>query len=339
MRFVTGCLRPTPTDYLPILAGIQPAELRRRGATLSLANRATLNPDHILHEQLVGKQKAHQGRLKSRRPFVPAAQKLLDSLTESDIRAAQWMDYVWNMEYLKSASRLHAFIPRASPKPLGIGLPRTSWVKLNRVRTGVGQFHSSMYKWGVAPSPNCECGASEQTADHIISTCPLHRAPKGIQGLLVLDDDTRRWLKINAVNIWTVGRGCPTTRRRRLVRQRPGSIFVYYLAANEPLALFEIPLGLTNMINDFRRAGQRCFGLLALISRPQVKYVHLPERMILPGSFFPSDKYILKNLTLINRGTFLVPVLVPSVLWKNFEKKSTLKKSTGTAMPVGYFYF
>ena len=201
LRIVTGCLRPTPTDYLPILAGIQPAELRRRGATLSLANRATLNPDHILHEQLVGKQNAHQGRLKSRRPFVPAAQKLLDSLTESDIRAAQWMDYVWNMECLKSASRLNAFIPRASPKPLGMGLPRTSWVKLNRLRTGVGRFHSSMYKWGAAPSPNCECGASEQTADHIISTCPLHRAPKGIQGLLVLDDDTRRWLKINAVII------------------------------------------------------------------------------------------------------------------------------------------
>ena len=153
------------------------------------------------NEQLVGKQNAHQGRLKSRRPFVPAAQKLLDSLTESDIRAAQWMDYVWNMEYLKSASRLHAFIPRASSKPLGMGLLRTSWVKLNRLRTGVRRFHSSMYKWGAAPSPNCECGASEQTADHIISTCPLHRAPKGIQGLLVLDDDTRRWLKINAVNI------------------------------------------------------------------------------------------------------------------------------------------
>ena len=201
LRIVTGCLRPTPTDYLPILAGIQPAELRRQEATLSLANRATLNPDHILHEQLVGKQNAHQGRLKSRRPFVPAAQKLLDSLTESDIRAAQWIDYVWNMKYLKSASRLHAFIPRASSKPLGMGLPRTSWVKLNRLRTGVGRLHSSMYKWAVAPSPNCECGASEQTADHIISTCPLHRAPKGIQGLLVLDDDTRRWLKINAVNI------------------------------------------------------------------------------------------------------------------------------------------
>ena len=50
-----------------------------------------------------------------------------------------------------------------------MGLPRTPWVKLNRLRNGVGRFHSSMYKWGIAPSPNCECGASEQTADHIIS--------------------------------------------------------------------------------------------------------------------------------------------------------------------------
>ena len=88
---------------------------------------------------------SRRSNLKSRRPFVPAAQKLPDSLTESDTRAAQWMDYVWNMEYLKSASRLHAFIPRASPKPFGMGLPRTSWVKLNRLRTGVGQFHSCMY--------------------------------------------------------------------------------------------------------------------------------------------------------------------------------------------------
>ena len=34
---VTGCLRPTPTDHLPILSGIKPAELHRMGATLSLA--------------------------------------------------------------------------------------------------------------------------------------------------------------------------------------------------------------------------------------------------------------------------------------------------------------
>ena len=46
LRILTGCLRPTPADNLPILAGIQPAELRRNGATLSLARRA-MEPGHL----------------------------------------------------------------------------------------------------------------------------------------------------------------------------------------------------------------------------------------------------------------------------------------------------
>ena len=44
LRIVTGCLSPTPTEDLPVLAGIQPAELRRLGATPFLANRAILIP-------------------------------------------------------------------------------------------------------------------------------------------------------------------------------------------------------------------------------------------------------------------------------------------------------
>ena len=48
LRIVTGCLRPTPADNLPTLAGIQPAELRRNGAALSLARRA-MEPGHLLH--------------------------------------------------------------------------------------------------------------------------------------------------------------------------------------------------------------------------------------------------------------------------------------------------
>ena len=59
LRIVTGCLRPTPTEDLPVLAGIQPAELRRLGATLFLANRAIHDPDYVLHKQLVGQQDAH----------------------------------------------------------------------------------------------------------------------------------------------------------------------------------------------------------------------------------------------------------------------------------------
>ena len=64
LRIVTGCLRPTPTDHLPVLSGIQPAELRRMGATLSLAYRGSLEPDHILHGLLSGSSDTRQVRLR-----------------------------------------------------------------------------------------------------------------------------------------------------------------------------------------------------------------------------------------------------------------------------------
>ena len=52
----------------------------------------------------------------------------------------------------------------------------------------------------------------------------------------------------------------------------------------------------------YRRARQRCFWLLAFISRPQVRNIHLPGRMILSGSLIPSDKYFLKNVTFVVRN-------------------------------------
>ena len=176
LRIVTGCLRPTSTDHLPILSGIQPAELRRMGATLSLAYRGSLDPDHILYGLLSGSSDTRQVRLRSRRPFVPAARNFLDNLARLGIRASEWTNHKWNAEYCKNASRLRAFVPGAGARLVGMGLLRAALVELNRLRTGVGRFHSCMHKWGLAPSPNCECGASEQTADHVLTGCPIHRA-------------------------------------------------------------------------------------------------------------------------------------------------------------------
>ena len=194
LRIVTGCLRPTPTDHLPVLSGIQPAELRRLGATLSLTYRGSLDPDHILYGLLSGSSDTGQVRLRSRRPFVPGARNLLDNLARIGIRASAWTNHKWKTEYCENASRLRAFVPETSARPVGMGLPRPAWVKLNRLRTVGGRFHSPMHKWGLAPSPNCECGASEKTADHVLTACPIHRAPHGARGLTVLDDETRCWL-------------------------------------------------------------------------------------------------------------------------------------------------
>ena len=86
----------------------------------------------------------------------------------SDDDDDEWKNHKWKTEYCENTSRLRAFVPGTGARPVGMGLPRAAWVKLNRLRTGVGRFHSSMHKWGLAPSPNCECSASEQTVDLVL---------------------------------------------------------------------------------------------------------------------------------------------------------------------------
>jgi len=75
-----------------------------------------------------------------------------------------------------------------------MALPRTPWVRFNRLRTVVGLFRSSLHKWDMAPSAACECGAEEHIVDHAVLHCPIHRPPHGQHGLTVLDDETIEWL-------------------------------------------------------------------------------------------------------------------------------------------------
>jgi len=144
LRIVTGCLRPSPADNLPILTGIQPAELRRRGATLSLGRRA-MEPGHLLHSALTRPSGAAARRLKSRHPFAPATQQLI-SFSDNNICAAQWTDHQWNAEWADNPTRLRTLIPDTGTHTPGMTLPRKAWVRLNWLRTGVGRFRSCLYK-------------------------------------------------------------------------------------------------------------------------------------------------------------------------------------------------
>ena len=170
-------------------------------ATPSLAHRGSLDPDHILYGFLSGSSDTRIVRLRSKRAFVSAARNLLNNLARLGICASEWTNYKWNAEYCKNASRLRGFVPETGSRPVGMGLPQAAWVKLNLLRTGVGRFHSSMHKWGLAPSPNCECSASEQTADYVLTACLIHRTPHGARGLTVLDDETRCWLNDTTASI------------------------------------------------------------------------------------------------------------------------------------------
>ena len=112
-----------------------------------------------------------------------------------------YYNHKWKTEYCENASRLRAFVPETGARPVGMGLPRAAWVKLNRLLTGVERLNSFMHKWGLVPSPNCECGASEQTVDHVLTACLIHRALHGARGLTVLDDETRCWFNNTTASI------------------------------------------------------------------------------------------------------------------------------------------
>jgi len=154
LRIVTGCLRPTPANNLPILAGIKPADLRRRGATLSLGRRA-MEAGHLLHSVLTCPSGAAARRLKSRHPF----RSILINRTRSGWTTPQH-------SVLQFQTPVHA--------PLGMTLPRTVWVRLKRLRTGVDVSAPVCTNGVMASSAACECGA-EQTVDHVVLHCPIHR--------------------------------------------------------------------------------------------------------------------------------------------------------------------
>ena len=127
---------------------------------------------------------------------MPAAQELLHTIEHAAINADEWAENALGAEWWKHTSRLRAVVSDPGPKPLGMALARPTWVKFNHLRTGVGRFRSNMHKWGLAQSMTCECGAEEQTADHIILDCPLppYHALSWLHGLAVLGDNTITWL-------------------------------------------------------------------------------------------------------------------------------------------------
>ena len=67
-------------SYLPVLAGIAPAGLRRQAATLALARKAQQHDWHILHETTT--RAAPPSRLKSRHPYNRTVQEMLGSIPE-----------------------------------------------------------------------------------------------------------------------------------------------------------------------------------------------------------------------------------------------------------------
>ena len=123
-----------------------------------------------------------------------AALELLNDFAQSGNSVAQWADYKWNIGWRENTFRLHLFIAAISSVPFEMFFPRPPWVRLNRLRISFGLFCSTMHKWGMAPTTVCESGAKEQTAEHVMLSCPIYHHPNGARVLSAVDKNLVPWL-------------------------------------------------------------------------------------------------------------------------------------------------
>ena len=139
LRTISGCIKPTPVFQLPVLAGIAPAGLRRKAATLALARKAVKHDWHILHDTT--KNEVPPCRLKSRKPYNKDAQEMLSVIPEDRSKDA-WIAATWKQEWEASGpTRVHRHISDPGEGVKGEDLRRKHWTTLTRLRTGVGTKH------------------------------------------------------------------------------------------------------------------------------------------------------------------------------------------------------
>ena len=137
----------------PFLAGIAPASLMRKAATLALAWKAVKHDWHILHDTT--KHALPQCRLKSRQPYNLEAQEMLSVIPENRFKDA-WIVTAWKQEWEASGpTRVHLHTSDPEEGVKGNDLSRKHWTTLNRLRTGIGRYRSSMKKMGLADSVAC----------------------------------------------------------------------------------------------------------------------------------------------------------------------------------------
>uniref|UniRef100_A0A2S2Q8Z5 RNA-directed DNA polymerase from mobile element jockey n=1 Tax=Sipha flava TaxID=143950 RepID=A0A2S2Q8Z5_9HEMI len=150
-RIITGCLRPTPTHKLYLLAGIAPPEIRRRVTTDIEKTKQIKDERH----PMFGHEIANT-RLKSRKSFMQTAKELHESPQKA--RLQKWQDELQPEELTQITQQL----------PMGGHLPWPLWKTLNRLKAGVARTKANMIKWKFnGEDDSCDCG-ERQTDEHLL---------------------------------------------------------------------------------------------------------------------------------------------------------------------------
>ncbi|KAL4088598.1 hypothetical protein QTP88_023687 [Uroleucon formosanum] len=179
MRIISGTVKSTQIQWLPVLAHIAPPDLRRKAATHSLLNKIKQNPNLPVYEDIY---QHPVKRLKSRSPVWI---ELGTEGTTEDKWKSRWKDAeVKNAELVVDPTQ----------KLPGFDFPRALWTATNRIRTANGRCNHLLHKWGMSESPLCGCG-DIQTTRHIVETCPLTKFDGGLRGIHEGGENAIEWLE------------------------------------------------------------------------------------------------------------------------------------------------
>ena len=196
MRLVSGTLRSTPTTSLPVLSHISPPHIRREALIAKTAWKALTDNKHLLHRAV--KSDPQPTRLSSRSSFSSRARPYLSDEAPATracrkTAAKQITIEKWTTEWKNGDNNIKD-LRDPTEIPPGFNLPRKSWCRLNRLITGHGRTGHMLHKWNMTPTPACDCGASDQTAKHIIEECHMRKLDGGITRLAECDPTATQWL-------------------------------------------------------------------------------------------------------------------------------------------------
>lgn len=184
MRIITGTLKSTPIPWLHTISNIPPPELRRQEAT----DREWRKLHHYDYPQDLPIHKVLNDpppdRLKSRTPLWHNGK----SDNKFDIKEE------WRKRWNAGAATQQCVQDPTASLP-GFHLERSVWTRLNRIRTGHARCNATMHKWGLRDSPACDCGAQEQTVQHIIKDCPQRKYPGPFSDFINATPSAISWLQ------------------------------------------------------------------------------------------------------------------------------------------------
>ncbi|VVC38887.1 Hypothetical protein CINCED_3A017277 [Cinara cedri] len=147
MRVISGTVKSTPLQWLPVLANIKPPHIRMKDVLVKTIKKSVDYKSSLLYQMML--QTPNQ-RLKSRSPPVEYTRTLISLGFDS---AEEWRKEL--ASYIAINMKL---LCDPNNGVLGMNLPRCTWSTLNRLRTGHGRCDYLLNKWELQDNPVRETG-------------------------------------------------------------------------------------------------------------------------------------------------------------------------------------